>query len=119
MSNYVIAKAGEKVLVLLYNGKPYDGLNNLRYKKFCEKAAISTMHVKAQCLPPTSLAAKYHSYHVYHQIQHWVGTAKPPLEWSWRYDGSEYSPEMTDIPPTPEELLKVIQCNCKADCSSG
>ena len=31
---------------------------------------------------------------------------------------SKFVPVHTDLPPAPENLLKMIQCNCRTDCSS-
>ena len=33
-------------------------------------------------------------------------------------DMGRLEPRQTDLPPAPEDLLKVIRCNCKKDCSS-
>ena len=66
--------AGLKALVCLYNGKPAEGLDSLRYTRFCENAATKTSHIQPQTLPPTSAAAKYHSLLVYFQIQQWKGS---------------------------------------------
>ncbi len=63
-----IAAAGEEVLVSLYNEKQNERLDVLRYKRFCEKVATSVSHVHPQTLPPSSAAAKYHSFHVYLQV---------------------------------------------------
>jgi len=27
-------------------------------------------------------------------------------------------PLLTDLPPAPSELLRIIRCNCQTDCSS-
>ena len=27
-------------------------------------------------------------------------------------------PVLTDLPPAPDELLKIVRCNCHTDCSS-
>ena len=40
-----MAAAGEKALVLLYNGKPGDTLGQLRYRRFLEKSATATVHI--------------------------------------------------------------------------
>ena len=53
--------AGEKALVCLYGGASDEGLNTLRYRRFCEKVAKSTSHVEPQTLPPTAAAAEYHN----------------------------------------------------------
>ena len=64
---YVIF-AGDKALVLLYGDSYAEGLDSLRYKRFCNKVSKSTSPVHPQSLPPTSAAAKYHSLHVYYQV---------------------------------------------------
>ena len=53
-----VVDAGKKALILVYNGKLTDTLDSLRHKRFCEKVALKTSHVKPQSLPPTSAAAK-------------------------------------------------------------
>ena len=57
-----IASAGEKALVAIYNGRKNDSLNNLRLIRYSEKVAKSFTRVEPKSLPPTSAAAKYHSY---------------------------------------------------------
>ena len=69
-----VIDVGEKALVLLYNGMLTDTLDSLRHKRFCEKVASKTTHIKPQSLPPTSAAAKYHSLRVYLQVQEWRGS---------------------------------------------
>ena len=71
------------MLVSLYNGKQGEQLDSLRYKRFCEKVATNVSHVHPQTLPPTSAAAKYHSLHVYFQVQEWKGSDLNLLEWGW------------------------------------
>ena len=66
-----IIKAGEDVLVYLYNGSEQDDLNSLRYKRFCEKVKSGSKAVEAKCLPPTSAASRYHSLRVFFQINVW------------------------------------------------
>ena len=61
--------AGEQALVMSYNGKPGETLDCLRYQYFCEIVALNITFVHPQTLPPTSAAAKYHSFRVYLQIQ--------------------------------------------------
>ena len=67
----------------MYNGKPGETLDCLRYKCFCEKVATNNTFIHPQTLPPTSAAAKYHSLRVYLQIQEWKGCGREfqPLEW--------------------------------------
>ncbi|KAJ8417704.1 hypothetical protein AAFF_G00225470 [Aldrovandia affinis] len=113
-----VVSAGENALLCLYNGKPGEGLDSLRHKRFCEKVATSTSHVQPQSLPPTSAAAKYHSLRVYYQVQQWKGTVDEllPQEWGWKESDGGLVPVQTDLPPAPLELLRVIRCTCKTDC---
>ena len=115
-----IMVAGERALVELYNGNSKECLNSLRYRRFCEKVATSTTTVLPQTLPPSSAAAKYHSFHVYLQIQEWKGNGSEmqPTEWGWKEYNGTLKPVLTDLPPAPDELLKLIRCNCHTDCSS-
>ena len=63
-----IVKAGEQVIVCLYNGNPGGGLDGLLFCRYCEKVSTSTFQIQPQSLPPTSAAASYHSMRVYQQI---------------------------------------------------
>ena len=104
----------------MYNGKPGELLDSLRYKRFCEKVATNTSHVQPQSLPPTSAAGKYHSLRVYFQIKQLKDSENDllPIEWGWRESEGGLLQVHTDLPPAPDELLRVIRCNCQADCSS-
>ena len=62
-----VEKAGEQVMAILYNGKPDDSLNGLRYKWYNEKVATNLVHVQPQVLPPTEAATKFHSFRLYYQ----------------------------------------------------
>ena len=115
-----IEKAGEIAIVELYGGKRTDTLNHLRHKKFCEKAATNITRIEPQTLPPTSAAAKYHSFRVFYQIVQWKGSPVEllPEEWGWIVTENGIHPTPTDIAAAPDSLLKVIRCSCKTDCKS-
>ena len=72
---YDVIDAGEKALVLGYNGMLTDTLDSFQHKCYCKNVASKTSHIKPQSLPPTLAAAKYHSLHVYLQVQEWKGSA--------------------------------------------
>ena len=116
-----IQLAGEKALVIMYNGKKDETLNALRLSRYCEKVAKSLNRVEARSLPPTSAAARYHSYRVYLQISQWKSPHCTLREesWGWKVTESGFVPILTDRPPAPADLLKIIRCDCKTDCSSG
>ena len=113
-----IEKAGEAVLSSLYGGT--DGkLNRLRYQKFCEKVASSSVYVEPKSLLPTSSAAKFHSYRVYLQVQQWMGNKLlDPCDWGWQISGEKLAPVMVDMKAAPDTLLKIIRCSCKSDCKT-
>ena len=115
-----IVCAGEKALILLYNAKDSESLNSLRYRKFIDKTSVKLSQVDPSALPPTSSAFKYHSLRVYLQVQQWIirECVLKPDHWGWSLVGGKYIPIEMDIPPAPEELLKIIRCTCKGDCSN-
>ena len=114
-----IAVAGEKALVSLYSGsKKGDKLDELRLQKFSQKVRSSTSYVQPQTLPPTSAAARYFSYRIYHQVQAWRGIDLPPTDWGWRVAESSLIPIMTDKDVAQKSLLEIIRCSCKTGCSS-
>ena len=116
-----IESAGEKAMVAIYNGKKDDLLNTLRCTRYSEKVAKSATRVEPKSLSPTSAAAKYHSYRVYHQICHWKNSESDLSAelWGWTLTENGYYPIMTDLPPAPEALLKVVRCNCTTDCNNA
>ncbi|CAM1318906.1 Uncharacterised protein at_DN1059 [Pycnogonum litorale] len=98
-----------------------ESLKVVRHKRFCQKVASSTSHVQPQSLPPTSTAAKHHSLRVYYQVQQWKGIAADELrpdDWGWWESSRGLVPLQTDLPPAPQELLKMVRYNCQTDCSS-
>jgi 5'-3' exonuclease len=88
-----VESAGERALVLLYNGSPKESLDELRYRLFCSKVAVGTTCVQVHTLPPTSAAARIHSLRVYFQVQEWLGNklTVQPTQCGWRHD-HEFSP---------------------------
>ena len=95
-------------------------LNDLRHKKFIDKISVRLNQVDPSSLPPTSSAAKFHSLRVYLQVQQWRNTqcVLDPCDWGWSKTDNRFFPIEMDIPPAPQELLKVIRCTCKSDCSN-
>ncbi len=51
-----VVDAGEKALIIVYNGKLTDTLDSLRHKRFCEKVASKTSHVKPQSLSSSEVS---------------------------------------------------------------
>ncbi|GFO21794.1 hypothetical protein PoB_004829900 [Plakobranchus ocellatus] len=110
----------ERALISLYGRRAGDTRDMLRYKRFWEKVTSSITTVRVRSLPPTSAAANYHSLRVYLQVQDWIDTTcdLQPEMWGWQLSSRRLDPCITDLPPAPELLLKMIWCNCKSDCRS-
>ena len=74
-----IAKVGEKVILALYGApKKIISLDDLRYRRFLQASKRSLQsQVNMASLPPTSSAAREHSYRVYYQLQLWLQTPGP------------------------------------------
>ena len=115
-----IAQAGEKAMVCLYKGNPGQSINDLRLQRFAAKTSSSMVPVQSSSLPPTSAANKFHSLHVFQQIQEWKGGDHHvnPQEWGWKTSEGKFIPIMTDLQPAPQKLLEIIQCNCRSGCNT-
>ena len=115
-----IIAAGEKALVSMYGGAEDEGLDSLRYRRFCEKVSKGTAAVEPQSLPPTSGSSKYHSLRVYYQVMEWKDACinMRPEDFGWNVVDGRYLPIQTDQPAAPSELLDVICCSCKKDCTT-
>ena len=98
-SSAEIQKAGEQAMAILYNGKPDESLNGLRYKQYNEKVATNVVHVQPQVLPPTEAATKFHSFRVYYKICQWMGCSNEmqPVAWGWKMSESGLTPIQTDF----------------------
>lgn len=114
-----IAAAGKKAVCILYNGKPAQELNDLRYTRFLEKVSSRTTAVQVQSLPPTEAAVHYHSLRMFYQIQTWIGTKTlDPLQYGWELKNNMLRPKTTDLEPAPARLLSKIRCGCKGSCNT-
>ena len=111
-----ISDLGENLMVDLFGGKSSDTLSSLRHIIFTKKVANAS-----ERLPPTSAATRFHSQRVYFQIMVWMGMANEmnPTEWGWKKENDQLIPIMTQNSAAPEELLKIIKCNCSRGCKSS
>lgn len=108
-----VGNAGEKILMNLYGGD-VGTLNTLRYSAFVKSAV--TVKVNLARLPPTTDAAKYHSWRTYHQLQKWLGVEKNPCDWGWETSEQGLMPVTMCAEPAPQTLLKMMACKCKKGC---
>ena len=115
-----IIMAGERTLVSLYGGATEEGLDVLRYRRFCDTISKGTLHVEPRTLPPTSAAAMYHSLRVYYHVIYGKGKgdSMKPEEWGRHIVDGKCLPMQTDKPAAPQELLDIISCSCKLLCNT-
>ena len=114
-----VTHAGEKLLLALYgaNGSD-DSLNKQRYTFYCKQLAkkclTSQEGFQLQKLPPTSDAAKYHSYRAYLHVQQWQGNPDIiPTDWGWCFNDGKI---IMGSGVAPGRILKLISCGCKQGC---
>lgn len=109
-----------QILAKTFGGKSNDTLSSLRHIIFIKKVATAQAFVTSERLPPTSPATRFHSQRVYFQIMVWMGMANEmiPTEWGWKQETYQLIPIMTQNNAAPDELLKIIHCNCSGGCQS-
>ena len=119
-----IASAGETVVKYLYDAEKQldQPLHIIRCQKFHAKVATSSTYVQCKHLPPTTAACTEHSLRVFLQVQEWKSNTQPldPEKYGWAHVDDRYSPiYFSGIKPAPDQLLRIIRCSCKGDCSRG
>lgn len=68
-------------------------------------------------LPSTSDSSNYHLQRVYLQVQEWLRNILNPEECGWIKKENVLLPQTTFNPIAPDFILKMIYCDCKADCT--
>ena len=112
-----VEKAGEGFILQLYGASKYASLNKYRhiaYKRHIGRSSLSSSFELAS-LPPTSAAAKQHSYRTYLTVQEWLGNKLNPTDWGWRAQEGTLIPVETESPVAPDTLLTMVSCGCKPD----
>src|SRR6218665_614725 len=112
-----VKTAGETFILKLYRAKNCASLDEYRhiaYKRAIGRSSLSSTFQLAS-LPPTSAAAKQHSFRTYLAVQEWMGNTLPPTDWGWRSQEGTLEPLETDIAIAPDTLLNMVSCGCKAD----
>ena len=114
----MLTSKGEEALACLFGAQPCEGLDLLRFGKFVTKTSRAKEQVQVNTLPPTYAATTYHIFRVYHQIQQWIGNYLEPTDWGWQLKNDTRVPIKTHLLLAPEDLLKIICCNCMQNCES-
>ena len=93
----------------------------IRLTKFEQSVIKSKKTVPIHKLPPTTSAAKYHSFRAYYQVQVWLGneTLHKATDWGWELVKGNLHPKKMDKLPAPEALMKIMKCGCILYCESN
>ena len=121
-----IHAAGEKFLLKIYSAAAnIESLDHLRFVKYKKQVAGKSLTAGTgfdlRSLPPTSDAAKYHSYRTYLEVQKCLGNDNiSPLEWGWTKDSQSghLVPVVKDQAAAPDKVLRMISCGCKYGCNT-
>ena len=115
-----VENAGCKAMVSLFNGRESDSLSALWYIYLCKKVAAARSFVSAERLPHTASATKYHSLRTYYQVIVWMGFSENmnATKWDWKIQEDRYTRIMMDTNPAPDNLLKMVHCNCFTGCNT-
>ena len=92
-------------------------LDKLRYVLCMQKMSKVYSKFQLQNLPPTSDAARFHSYRAYYAVQE-LGKAQNVelTEWRWELLHRILNPVMSSKAVAPETVLLIISCGCKMAC---
>lgn len=121
-----IARAGEEFILRLYRAKKtsktLDDWRHIAYsrvmktRKKAKSANFTQFHLHN--LPPTSAAAKYHSYRTYFTVQQWLGRCLQPTDWGWQCNDGVLIPTFSDRPVASKSILCMVSCGCKTGCGN-
>ena len=115
-----VCAAGINLLVALYGGKVGEPLSHLRYTAYCSSSL--SQRFQAERLPPSESAARFHAMRVHLQAVIW-GTLGAcvinPTDWGWKLQRNMLLPIQIDGEVAPKDILRVVRCKCKSNCSSG
>ena len=65
------------------------------------------------------MLAKYTLHFHCMQVQNWLGNNKlDAMQWGWELRDKMLFPTITDLPPAPKDLFKIIKCSCMGSCDT-
>ena len=91
-------------------------MDERRFANYCKELGGKSS-IKPESLGPTSDSTAQHSLRIYHQIQSWRGVELDAEEWGFEFKQGKLLPIQMTKPPAPDELLKIIRCSYKVDCT--
>ena len=107
-------------MLALYGGKPDEKLGSLRYEAYCRMSLSRCFQPERS--PPSESAARMHTMRVHYQVVIWSCLDDcdiDPTCWGWKMESYRLVPIQIDGEIAPENVLKVVRCNCRGDCSSA
>lgn len=116
-----VASAESQIFVSMYEGKPSNTLNSLRYINYIQYTATSTKKLQPRKLPPTEKSALFHSLHLHLQAMIWktLGHCQiDPCSWVCEMKSGTLVPVLINLDPAPEKLLSFVHCKCKIPSKS-
>ena len=116
----VIDNLGCQVMAVLFGGKGTDSLATMRYNTFSKKVVSASSFVTPERLPPTESAIKLRCRGAYYQVMVWAGKDEgmDPMNWGWILQDNRLVPLMSTMNAAPDNLLKIIHCNCSTACKT-
>jgi len=116
-----VMQIGVRLMIALYGGKQTDNLGSLRYAAYSKMILTTLNRLHPERLLPSERAACFHALHVH--LQAVTGRTlgayfADATLWGWRLDGKELVPVTTDQAIAPDDIMNIIRCSCKTDCSS-
>ncbi|KAJ8886546.1 hypothetical protein PR048_012757 [Dryococelus australis] len=117
-----VKEVGEDLILKLYGCHNSNSLDVSRYAMYLK--AVARMSLKSKSimasLPPTSAAAKQHTFGTYYQVRKWlVYKDINPMEWGWSITNDTNYPIHSTKPLAPEKVIKLVSCNCKVLCKNN
>ena len=112
-----VIDAGEAALVCLYSGNEGENLDGLRYAKYLLTRCISLLRL---CPRPLQQRDTTTCEYTCSYRSDCMGVCNmKETDWGWMTKDDNLVPVMTDLPPAPDELLRVIRFNCTTDWSTA
>ena len=100
---------------MLYGGKSFDFLADLRYTKYM-KMVSESVTIKPETLSPTARTAAFHAYREFCQTEEWnklMETTLDPTDWGWILENGYMVPVMTYM--NPKNPCGGKQCSCRSN----
>ena len=102
-------------MAVLFGANGTYSLATMRYSIFSKKFVSALSFVSPERLPPTESDTKLH-------LRSWYGRGKEegmdPRNWAWNLQDNRLVPVMSTMNAAPDNLLKIILCNCSTACKT-